>query len=103
MFGLDYIGLELTSCHRVEEVQGEETINRAACIKGKICMEYCITVETPAFGKWHGTAPSLRWLAEMQKVILQIQPEECKAFIHLITSCSISKCFSNDIGQSFEE
>lgn len=65
-------------------------------------MEYCITVEIPASGNWHGSI-SLGWLSEMLKVILQVQSEECNAVIRLITSWSTLKYFRNDIEQSLDD
>jgi hypothetical protein len=87
----DCVGHDLTSRDRIEKVQGQEEIGTAVCIDGKICMDYCITVEIPAFGIQHGRMERLEWLSEMLKVIPQIQARECHAFIHLVISCSISK------------
>lgn len=97
MDGLDCIRHELTCRDRIEEVQGQEEINATTCVNRKMCIFYGIVVQKPAFGKRHGSAKSLGWLLEMQKVILQIPAAECNAFAHLENRCSLSKYLAHDI------
>jgi hypothetical protein len=103
MAELNSIEQVLTSRNRIEEVQGKEKIGSTACIRETICMRYCIAVGLLAFGEWHGSRTSRKWLSEMLKVILQIQAEECESFIHLITWYSTLKYFRKDIEQGLDD
>jgi hypothetical protein len=102
MDGLDWIKRELTYGDRIEEVQGQEEINATTCINRKLCIVYGIIVQKSAFGKRHGSAKSLGWLLEMQKVIPQIPAAECNACAHLEKRCSVSKYLAHDIEYSLK-
>jgi hypothetical protein len=43
------VGLLLTLHYRIEEVQGQEEVDRRHCIKWERCTTYCISVGIPAF------------------------------------------------------
>ena len=54
---------------RIEEVQGEEAVERRHCIDGgRTCTTYSIFVATLAFGGRFWDMKNLEWLSRMKKV-----------------------------------
>lgn len=59
---------------RVEEVQGQEAVERWECIDGRTCTTYSIFVATLAFGGMFWDMARLQWLLSRMKKVFQTWP-----------------------------